>query len=178
MGSSSRMDSHSVILEVYDLFVQNLLSAGRYLEAFEKHDTRMEGWFHGQLVTSLSIGPRREWRLMEVGKKVDETGQLPDIYIEAAQERISIEIKSMIIGRRSLMQYFRKSFGRDLKKLVASRCPMGLITVAFPITDGGKWRELADSVHREYGTSPLVERDVMYANNRRARVTLWMKEMG
>jgi len=173
---SSDLDSDQVFTGIYDMFVENLHHAKQYFEAFDRYDTRMEGWFHGQMLILLSQESRQGWRLLTVNKKVDDDGGRPDLRILSGQQRLRIEIKSMIIDSRTLSMYFRKSFGKDLRKMRASREPMRLITVAFPITDEGKWKELVDRVNNEYESSPYCSEDISYPPDRKARVTMWKKE--
>lgn len=173
--SDISMPNDAVFIEIFGMLVETVRRAGRYLEAFEEYDTRMEGWFHGELVNTIGASPHPGWRLLEVGKKIGANGGRPDLFIEAGGEKLTIELKSMVVGRRALKMYFAKSFGKDLRKLAASSGPMCLLTVAFPISDETKWRELTDSVLSEYNTSPLVEEKAKYGRDRTARVTLWKK---
>ena len=104
---STQMEPDSAFIQVYGMFVDELIDAGHHFEAFETYDARMEGWFHGQLVRTMHTDHPAEWELLEVGKKVGDDGGRPDLYIKAGDMRLAVELKSMVIGRRDLMMYFR-----------------------------------------------------------------------
>lgn len=172
----SNSDADFVFLEIYEMFVEMVHQASAYLDVFEKYNTRMEGWFHGQLVKTIGVDPRPGWKLLEVGKKVGNDEGRPDLWIKCGEQELAIEIKSMVIDTRTLKMYFRKSFGKDLRKLNASSGPMCLLTVAFPVSDESKWTELKESAASEFSVYPLAERDLRYGEDRTARVTLWEKK--
>ena len=65
-----------------------------------------------------------------------------------------------------------KSFFKDLQKISSASGPMPLLTVAFPMSDGAKWKRQTDNALDEFNAIGVGQTEVKCSQDRIARAGL------
>jgi hypothetical protein len=65
-----------------------------------------------------------------------------------------------------------KSFYKDLQNIASASGPMPLLTVAFSMPDGSKWKRQTDNALDEFNAIGVDQAEVKYSQDRIARAAL------
>lgn len=150
------------------------------MKLFIKHETRVEGWFKGEMMWLLDDA-KKELGLDAYNVECHAGGKRFDFCIKKSQERILLELKALAVTMgRSLSFYYSRQqgfLGDEILKLhkVREKVYKYQLVIAYPC-DKEKWETHMRRVESRYPMAKCVKYGTFEADGGDCLISLWRIE--